>query len=67
MAEGEEIESLVLKNLDFFKMLSKYSGFPELLDSLKGQQLSVEVYDPKISDDGTSFMSKTPFLTTELI
>ena len=67
LVEGEEIDSLVLIDLDFFKMLSKYNGFPELLDSLKGQQLSVEVSEPKVPDNGMSFMSNTPFLTKELI
>ena len=67
LVEGEEIDSLVLKDLEFFKMISNYSGFPELLDSLKSQQLSVEVYEPNVPDDGMSFMNKTPYLTTELI
>jgi len=62
LAEGEEIDSLVLKDLDFFKMISNYSGFPELLDSLKGQQLSVEVYEPNVPDDGIEFYEQNAVL-----
>jgi len=36
LAEGEEIDSFAMKDLEHFEMLFSYTNFPELLNSLKG-------------------------------
>jgi len=64
---GEEIGNLVIKDIDFFGSLFSYVSFPELLDALEGQQEMVEVYKSKIASSGKTFLSKSPFLTNELI
>jgi len=34
LAEGDEINSVAIKNLDFFELLFSYNAFPELLAAL---------------------------------
>jgi len=36
LADGEEINSLIINELSFFEILLSYNNFPDLLDSLKG-------------------------------
>lgn len=37
LKEGDQLNSLVIKDLDFFKLFFNYYSFPELLDSLLGK------------------------------
>jgi hypothetical protein len=67
LAEGEEINDLIIKDLDYFERLFSFNSFPELVEALQGKQELVEVYDSKIPAEGTSFPSKTPFLSKSLI
>jgi len=67
LGEGAEINDLLLKDLDYFEKLFSYNSFPELLEALQGKQQIVEVYGSKIPVEGTSFPSKTPFLSKTLI
>ena len=67
LTDGDEINNLVLKDLPFFEMLFSYNNFPDLLDSLQGKQEIIEVYEPHVPEEGTSFLSKTPFLDKKII
>lgn len=66
-AAGEEINSLVFKDLDFFEKLLPYNSFPEVLDSIQGQQQAVEVFNSWVPEEGISFLSKKPHITDEII